>query len=79
MKINKIARRVAIASAGVAGAVILTASVTNDFGLGRNIEILINLMRELSVLYVDEIKPEDLLKNGAAGMTSNSSTSSSGI
>lgn len=70
MKVSKIARRVAIASAGVAGAVILTASVTNDFGLGRNIEILINMMRELSVLYVDEVKPEELLKNGAAGMTS---------
>ena len=54
----------------LAVAVVLMASNPNDFALGRNIEVLINMMRELSVLYVDEIKPEDLLKNGAAGMTS---------
>ena len=46
-----------------AGYVLLLAAVVatglfaakNDFGLGRNMEILINMMRELSTGYVDEI------------------------
>ena len=40
----------------------------NDFGLGRNMEILLNIMRELTVNYVDEVDPDKLAKDAAAGM-----------
>jgi carboxyl-terminal processing protease len=42
-----------------------------DFGLGRNMEIMVNLMRELSLQYVDEVAPDKLMKDGAAGMVRN--------
>lgn len=56
----------------VAAIVILaigTRSVRNDFGLGRNMEVMVNLMSSLYTSYVDEIKPDDMLLNGAAGIT----------
>ncbi len=40
----------------------------SDFGLGRSMEILINMFRELSTTYVDEIDSEKLLNDAAAGM-----------
>ena len=42
-----------------------------DFGLGRNMEIMVNLMRELSLQYVDEVAPDKLMKDGAASMVRN--------
>ncbi len=63
-------RRVGAVMGAVAGAVVLMASARNDFALGRNIEVLINMMRELHVLYVDETDPAELMKNAAEGMTS---------
>lgn len=42
----------------------------NDFGMGRNMEILVNFMRELSAWYVDETDPDELMRNAAEGMTS---------
>ncbi|MBQ3149344.1 MAG: S41 family peptidase [Alistipes sp.] len=42
-----------------------------DFGLGRNMEIMVNLMRELSLQYVDEVAPDKLMKDGATGMVRN--------
>ena len=46
-------------------------AVRDDFGLGRNIEIMVNMMRELSVQYVDELSADDLMRDGAAGMVRN--------
>ena len=43
----------------------------NDFGLGRNMEILVNMMRELSLFYVDEVDPDQLMQDAAEGMTRN--------
>ena len=43
----------------------------DDFGLGRNMEIMVNLMRELSLQYVDEVEPDKLMRDGAAGMVRN--------
>lgn len=63
-------RRVGAVMGAVAVAVVLMASARNDFALGRNIEVLINMMRELHVLYVDETDPAELMKNAAEGMTS---------
>ena len=43
----------------------------NDFGLGRNMEILVNMMRELTLHFVDDIDPDELMKGAAMGMVSN--------
>ena len=40
----------------------------NDFGLGRNMEIAVNMMRELSVGYVDPVDPDVLMAGAAEGM-----------
>ncbi len=62
------------------GGVLLTAAavvatgvwaVKDDFGLGRNMEIMVNMMRELSTQYVDEVSPDKLMSDGAAGMVRN--------
>lgn len=52
----------------IAAAGLLTFAVRNDFGLGRNMEIAVNMMRELSLNYVDEIDPDRLLEGAAEGM-----------
>ncbi len=51
-------------------AVVVTGifAAKNDFGLGRNMEILINMMRTLSTDYVDEVEPDKLMVDAAAGM-----------
>ena len=51
-------------------AVLFVCGQRNDFGLGRNMELLLNMMRELSVNYVDPIKADDLMANAAEGMVS---------
>ena len=59
---------VALVAAAVATGVWATR---DDFGLGRNIEIMVNLMRELSLQYVDEVPSDKLMKDGAFGMVRN--------
>ena len=59
---------VALVAAAVATGVWATR---DDFGLGRNIEIMVNLMRELSLQYVDEVSSDKLMKDGAMGMVRN--------
>lgn len=56
-----------------AAAVVATGvwAVKDDFGLGRNMEIMVNMMRELSTQYVDEVSPDKLMSDGAAGMVRN--------
>lgn len=46
----------------------LVAASRNDFGLGRNMEIMINLMRTLSSNYVDKIDADKMLQHGAKGV-----------
>ncbi len=43
----------------------------NDFGLGRNMEITVNMMRALAEDYVDEVDPDRLMEGAAAGMVRN--------
>ena len=54
-------------------AVVVTGiwAAKDDFGLGRNMEVMVNMMRELSLQYVDEVAPEKLMAGGAAGMVRN--------
>lgn len=40
----------------------------DDFGLGRNMEIMANMMRELSLNYVDKVDADKLMANAAEGM-----------
>lgn len=58
----------------VLGAVAVVAAAVfarnNDFGLGRTMEITVNMMRELSLGYVDPIDPDRLMEGAAAGMVS---------
>lgn len=61
------------ACAAVAAAAIFCSGIfaaKNDFGLGRNMEIMANLMRELATYYVDEVSPDEIMRNGAWGITS---------
>ena len=58
----------AVAVAGVfAGGIFATR---NDFGLGRNMEIMVNLMHAISTQYVDEVNADEMMRNGAEGITS---------
>lgn len=41
----------------------------NDFGLGRNMEIMVNFMHAISTQYVDKVDADEMMKNGAAGIT----------
>ncbi len=58
----------AVALIAVAGVTLFAAR--NDFGLGRNMEITVNMMRELSLNYVDPVDPDKLMQGAAAGMVS---------
>ena len=60
---------------GIAAATLLVAGTAifarrNDFGLGRTMEITVNMMRELALGYVDPIDADRLLEGAAAGMVS---------
>ena len=54
------------AAAAVGAAGLLTFAARNDFGLGRNMEIAVNMMRELSLNYVDPVDPDRLMEGAAA-------------
>lgn len=65
---NKRLRYPAIAVLLAAVAALTIRAAHDDFGLGRNMEIAVNMMRELSVGYVDPIDPDRLMQGAAAGM-----------
>lgn len=65
-------RKTAYALIAVVAVVTLTLhSVRNDFGLGRNMEIMVNLMRAVSTEYVDTIASDKLMRHGAEGILRN--------
>lgn len=51
-------------------AVVLTGvwATKSDFGLGRNMEILIQMMRQIATHYVDEVDSDRLMADAAEGM-----------
>lgn len=55
--------------AGVAAANGSAYAQNDDFELVRNVETVVNMMRELSVGYVDPISPDVLMSAAAEGMT----------
>lgn len=46
----------------------LSFATRNDFGLGRNMELLVNMMRELALNYVDPVDSDVLMEGAAQGM-----------
>ena len=68
--IRKGYRYLLTAAAAASAAALLTFAARNDFGLGRNMEIMVNMMRELSLNYVDPVDPDRLMEGAAAGMVS---------
>ena len=57
----------------IAGVTIFAGGVfaaRNDFGLGRNMEIMVNLMHAISTKYVDEVNADEMMRNGAEGICS---------
>lgn len=65
---KKIIRSISAITAVIAAAGLFIFAGRNDFGLGRNMEIAVNMMRELSLNYVDPIDPDKLMEGAAAGM-----------
>ena len=58
---------------GVAIATLFVSTIfatRNDFGLGRNMEIMVNLMHAIATQYVDEVSADEMMENGAMGITS---------
>lgn len=66
--IRKTYRYLLTAAVAAAAATLLTFAARNDFGLGRNMEIAVNMMRELSLGYVDPIDADKLMQGAAEGM-----------
>jgi len=61
--------RILLAAALTTAAGIFCFASRDDFGLGRNMEVAVNMMRELSLNYVDPVDPDKLMEGAAAGMT----------
>lgn len=68
MRNKGLKRWLGVAAAAVVALTALTYAARNDFGLGRSMELLVNMMRELSVSYVDEVDADRLMTDAAAGM-----------
>lgn len=47
---------------------IFSFAAPSDFKLGRNMEVMVNMMRELSLHFVDDIDADKLMEDAAAGM-----------
>lgn len=60
----------AVVVAGVAGCLLLgSAAKSNVYNLGKQVEILVNMMRTLNLFYVDNVEPEKIMDAAAEGMT----------
>lgn len=55
----------------VALAALSIFGVKNDIGLGRNMEMMVNLMRVVSTDYVDSISADKIMRHGADGIMRN--------
>lgn len=65
---NNLLRRTLVAVAVATALVSLLYAKRNDFGLGRAMELTVNMMRELSLNYVDTLDYEKLLQGATQGM-----------
>ena len=67
---NKFVKYTLLAVVVVAICTTTLFATRNDFGLGRNMEIMVNLMHAISTQYVDEVDADEMMQNGAEGITS---------
>ncbi len=70
-RLKKTIKYISVAVVMVAAAGVFTFAVRDDFGLGRNMELLVNMMRELSTHYVDRLDPDKMMRDAADGMVGN--------
>ncbi|MBO5903260.1 MAG: S41 family peptidase [Tidjanibacter sp.] len=69
---KKIARWSIITLAAVGSLLFLPSAVVGDgFSLGKSMEILVNVLRNISLYYVDEVDPNQLLKDATTGLVRN--------
>ena len=68
---KKILLRVGMVLVVAVAAVMGIYATKDDMGLGRNMEIMVNMMRELNLQYVDEVSADKLMSDGAMGMVRN--------
>lgn len=67
-RIKKSAKYLAATVVVIAALGLFTYAGRDDFGLGRNMELVVNMMRELSTHYVDRLDPDKMMRNAADGM-----------
>ena len=63
-------KKYAAAIVAVFAVATLTAAPPDGFRMGRGMEVLVNMFRDINLFYVDETDPDELLSDAAAGMTS---------
>lgn len=68
MKLKNIFKWLAAGACGAALTLMLTAAGNNDFRMGANIERLVNMFRDISILYVDPVDSDQLMEDAAMGM-----------
>ncbi len=68
MKISETIKYTAATVAALGAFLLFTSSGPGDFRLGRNMEIMVNMFRELNTFYVDSVDTDQLLSDAAAGM-----------
>ncbi len=68
MSIKPIKRTLGLLAAAVVALTSLTFALRDDFGLGRNMEIVVNTMRELTLNYVDSVDADRLMEGAGLGM-----------
>ena len=61
---------IGVAIAAVMAADLLPEKKSDDKALGRNMEIMLNVMREVSTSYVDEVSSDKMVADATAGMLS---------
>ena len=70
-RVKRAIKYVVTAVGMVAAAGVFTFASRDDFGLGRNMELLVNMMRELATHYVDKLDPDKMMRDAANGMVGN--------
>ena len=65
-----ISKAAALFGAALGLTVAVAAAPPDGFRMGRSMEILVNMVRDINLFYVDEVDTDRLLNDAAAGMTS---------
>lgn len=67
----KRAMKYMVVALGVMGCLLLgSAAKNNVYNLGKNVEILVNMMRSINLFYVDDVDSDKIMSAAAEGMSS---------